>query len=189
MSADGSTVIVGANSYQSGLGAAYVFGRSGDTWSREARLTGKPHTASANFGNAVALDADGSTALVGAVYQGAGAAYVYDHKTAGWHQASELTVSGTSQFGSAVGLDAAGDTAVVGAEAAQTSGTAYVFGGSGGSWTQQDVLTPTVTDQALFGIAVSLDAAGDLAIVGAAFDDDGVPGQSGYGAIYLEPLP
>lgn len=189
MSADGSTIVVGANTAQSALGAAYVFHRTGDRWRRVALLSGQVD--GGNFGNTVAVDDDGGVVAVGAVYEGTGgAAYVYERGSDGsYAQTAHLTVDGSGQFGSSVGLDAAGDTVVVGAQMTDTAGTASVFTNDGSGWTLADTLTPTVTDQALFGVATSVDAAGDLAVVGAAFDDGGVAGQNGYGAAYIEPLP
>ena len=76
---------------------------------------------------------------------------------------------------------------MVGAEATQVTGTAYVYARTAG-WARAMRLAPDVTSQALYGIAVSLDAAGDEAMVGAAFDDNGQPGESGFGAVYVVPV-
>jgi hypothetical protein len=186
VSTDGSTIVVGANTFKSGTGAAYVFRSTGDGWDRVSRLTAKPQFAGANFGNAVAVDGDGSTVLVGAVYEGAGASYVFTDNGARWKQTARLAEVGTQQYGSSVSLDGSGATALVGAEASQTTGTAYLYTYDGSSWTLEDTLTPDVHDQALFGVSASLDDGGDTGLVGAAFDDDGVGGQSGYGAVYVE---
>lgn len=190
LSADGSTALVGANVYASGQGAAYTFRRVGEHWVRAGRLTAHPAVAGGNFGNSVALNADGTTAIVGSVYEGStGAAYIYQSSAGGWKQTDRLAASGSQQFGSAVSLDAAGTTALVGAEASQVTGTAYLYTDDGTGWSLTSTMGPDVDDQAFFGVAVSLDEAGDEGLVGASYDDDGVAGQSGYGAVYVEQLP
>ncbi|MDD2769076.1 MAG: hypothetical protein PHT19_10090 [Methylococcus sp.] len=102
LSADGRTAIVGAGGFTDGAGdivpgkkqagAAYVYTRSGASWRILRRLTaqlpGSPadgdEAAYALFGNAAALSADGSSALLGALgakvsgHGSAGAAYSYD---------------------------------------------------------------------------------------------------------------
>ena len=71
ISADGTTALVGAFDDASGAGAAYVFTRSGATWTLQAKLTAPTTGASraigtdVEFGGAVALSADGNTALIG----------------------------------------------------------------------------------------------------------------------------
>jgi len=52
---------VGGNTY---AGAAYVFTRSGTSWSQQAELTASDAAADDHFGHSVALSGD--TALVGA---------------------------------------------------------------------------------------------------------------------------
>jgi hypothetical protein len=64
----------------SNSGSAYVFTRSGATWSQQAKLTAADGAASDYFGYAVALDGD--SALVGAPYDAdngsnSGSAYVF----------------------------------------------------------------------------------------------------------------
>jgi hypothetical protein len=188
LSTDGSTVVVGANTFKSGVGAAYVFQNDGAGWQRVARLKAKPQVAGANFGNAVAVNTDGSTVAVGAVYEGSGAAYVFTEDAGAWQQTSRLAETGSQQYGSAVSLDGRGTTVIVGAEASQVTGTAYLYSFDGSAWTLQATLTPDGQDQAFFGVSAGLDANGDTGLVGASSDDDGVEGQSGYGAVYVESI-
>ena len=60
----GSTAVVGAVGKNSDTGAAYVFVRSGTTWSQQAKLTASDAAANDMFGSSAALS--GTTALVGA---------------------------------------------------------------------------------------------------------------------------
>ena len=73
------------------------------------------------------------------------------------------------EFGISVSLS--GDVALVGADGDDDSGSAYVFRRVGGAWVEEAKLTPS--DGAagdIFGQSVSL--SGDVALVGARWDDD-----------------
>jgi nucleoside-specific outer membrane channel protein Tsx len=181
---DGSTIVVGAplhavGSNQSpGQGAAYVFVQSGGTWSQQAELTASDGASWDFFGNSVGVS--GSTLVVGAVYHkasgvnepGLGAAYVFVENGGTWSQQAELTPSDgfdNDQFGISVGVS--GSTAVVGAPRHTVGmnvnqGVAYVFAGSGGTWSQQAELTASDGHaQDGFGGAVAI--SGNTAVVGA----------------------
>ena len=180
----GDTVVVGAtgdddNGFSSG--SAYVFVRSGTTWSQQAKLTANDGAESDYFGRAVAIDGD--TILIGATddthssTSRAGSAYVFVRNGTAWSQQAKLTASDAGafdRFGYAVALD--GDTALVGAhqdnDDGADSGSAYVFVRSGTTWSQQAKLT--ASDAAMndyFGHAVAL--AGDTALIGAYRADNG----------------
>jgi hypothetical protein len=164
----GTTILVGANGNLTSPGAAYVFVRSGTTWSQQAKLTASDATASDAFGTSVALS--GNTALVGAAGSNSftGAAYVFVPSGATWTQQAKLTASNGAAgdaFGNAVALS--GNTALVGAAyRSNYAGAAYVFVRNGTTWTQQAALT--AGDRAAndyFGNAVAL--SGNIALVGA----------------------
>jgi hypothetical protein len=191
LSGDGSTALVGADAYSyytmagSGAGSAYVFVRTGNTWSRQARLVAWDRALFDGFGNAVSLSADGNTALVGAYLAttpagtNAGSAYVFVRSGNTWNQQFKLVeYDGAAQdwFGKAVSLSGDGNTAMVGSPFANTptvteAGSAYVFVRSGNIWGQQAKLM--ANDRApidSFGWAVSLSADGNTALVGACSD-------------------
>ena len=68
---DGSRVVIGYTgdgSFGNLSGSARVFSRAGTIWSAEATLGPSPATSPGAFGNAVALSADGSRALIGYQY-------------------------------------------------------------------------------------------------------------------------
>src|SRR6266540_2518832 len=172
----GNTVVVGASDAASDAGSAYVFVRSGTSWSQQAMLTASDAAASDLFGRSVAVSGD--TAVVGAISDDtdagpdAGSAYVFVRSGTGWSQQAKLTASDAAsgdRFGDAVGIS--GDTAVVGAQFGDTiAGSAYVFVRSGTSWSQQAKLT--ASDAAafdFFGAAVAI--SGDTVVVGALADD------------------
>ncbi len=79
ISADGNTAIVGGPSDNFNAGAAWVYRRSGGVWSQEgSKLVGMGAVGAANQG-AVAISADGTTAIAGGSYDDskAGAAWVF----------------------------------------------------------------------------------------------------------------
>ena len=167
---------IGANGRQ---GAAYVFERSGTTWTQEVKLTGSDGASEDQFGISTALR--GTTAVVGAsrktvggnVYRGA--AYVFVRGGTGWSEQAILTASdgmASHGFGCSVAVD--GPSALIGSRGAAA---AYVFSQSGSLWTEQSKLTPSDADgSSAFGSAVALE--GTTALVGA-------PGVTGGGAAYV----
>ncbi len=70
LSADGNAALIGGPSDNNGLGAVWVFTRSGGLWNQQGnKLMGSPVDAG-NQGSAVALSADGFAALVSSDYDG-----------------------------------------------------------------------------------------------------------------------
>ena len=175
---DGNTAIVGApNDDDDGSqsGSAYIFTRSGTTWSEQAKLLASDGAGGDFFGRSVVVDGD--TAVIGAQEDGqSGSAYVFTRLGGTWSEQAKLLASdGDTRdwFGSSVAVD--GDTAIVGAHGdddnGEDSGSAYVFTRSGGTWSEQAKLL--VSDGAaddFFGWLVAID--GDTAIIGAPNDDD-----------------
>jgi hypothetical protein len=125
----GSTAVVGASGKNSQSGTAYVFLRSGSTWSQQAKLTASDGAESDEFGFSVAIA--GSTAVVGAAAKNSqtGAAYVFVRSGTAWSQQAELTASDAAAgdfFGNSVALSAS--TAVFGTPGKNSfTGAAYVF--------------------------------------------------------------
>ena len=152
MSSDGSRVIIGASyADPSGIpnaGAAYVFTRSGSTWTQEAKLTASDYAASDYFGQSVAISSDGSRVIIGAPYAdpggitNAGAAYIYTRTVTTWTQEVKLTASDKASniyFGSSVTMNSAGTRVIIGAPYADpdgvaNAGAAYICGYSNGAW-------------------------------------------------------
>ncbi len=179
LAVDGDTILVGANGAPLNAtgfaGAVYVFVRSGTTWTQQAKLTASDIAANARFGVSVALSGDraviGATGAIVGGFADAGAVYVFERTGATWTQKAKLTASdaaASARFGLSVALS--GGTIVAGALDADTdgltdNGAAYVFVGSGTTWTQQAKLTASDkqgNDE--FGHRVAL--SGDTALVG-----------------------
>jgi hypothetical protein len=66
LSGDGNTALVGGYGDQVGVGAAWVFTRSGGVWmQQDSKLVGTGAVGNASQGISVALSGDGNTAIVG----------------------------------------------------------------------------------------------------------------------------
>lgn len=185
LSADGNTALLGAFDESDGAsyqGAAYVFVRSGSTWSQQAKLLAKDGKPKDIFGGRVALAADGQTALISALGSSDdgktlnGAAYVFVRNGTLWTEQGKLLASDKlsfDQFGMSVSLSADGSTALVGASDSTDSGTAwngaaYVFVRAGDTWVQQQkLLADDKSNSNNFGIAVKLSGDGQSALIGA----------------------
>jgi hypothetical protein len=192
----GDTIVVGApgadHSGKTNVGAAYVFERNYTTpnqWGLTTMLSCAGWAdAGDHFGNSVAISGD--TIVVGAYYDGAGAAYRFerqDEGASGWSLMGRLVGSdpGTMDwFGHSVSIS--GDVIVVGAPFYYGSaGAAYVFernwGGSADAWGQVQELTASDAGSAdhYFGWTVSVSV--DTAVVGSyAFDVAGTDSGAAY---------
>lgn len=195
VSLDGDTAVIGSygdDEAGEDAGAAYVFVRSGGSWSEQGKVMVAGAQAFDFFGAAVALHGD---AFVAGAYgddeKGSmgGAAYVFGRDTGGantWGQQAKLVAAegeAQDQFGAAVAFD--GTSVLVGANgddaAGSLSGAAYVFVESGGVWLEQGKLVAqdgSPLDR--FGAAVSID--GDTAAVGAYLANTSV---ADAGAVYI----
>ena len=177
VAADGARIAVGAprgsTSGAVGSGAAYVYAKTGGSWTVESRLFALDPTDSAALGDTLVLKGD--TLFVGAInadetVDDQGAVYVFERSGSDWAQSAKLTAPGGATgdfFGSA--LAASRDTLVVGAYWADgthaNQGAVHVFERSGTTWVHTALLTasdPVPEDR--FGYAVALD--GDLLLVG-----------------------
>ncbi|MCK4901925.1 MAG: FG-GAP repeat protein, partial [Thermoplasmatales archaeon] len=190
VSIDGDYAIIGAygdadNGQDSG--SAYIFTRSGTTWTEQAKLLPSDGTTDDFFGWSVSIDGD--YAIIGACFDGdngyeSGSAYVFKRDGTTWtEQAKLLPSDGAAEdwFGFSVSID--GDYAIIGAPADDSngyfSGSAYVFTRSGTNWNEQDkLLASDGAEGDLFGWSVSI--SGDYAIIEASSDDNGFDSGSAY---------
>ena len=193
---DGDTAVIGAFNKTVGgkavRGAAYVFVRSGTTWTQQQELTASDGAANDSFGISVAVSGD--TAVVGAYVRAlgtslaVGAAYVFVRNGTLWSQQQILTASDASTndyFGNSVAVS--GNTAVIGAYRKSVNGNAqqgaaYVFTRSGALWTQQQEIT-SIDGAALDTFGWSVDVDGDTAIFGAVSKTVGA--NIGQGSAYV----
>ena len=163
--AGSDTIVVGApDQTVSGLtdaGLAYVFALSGGTWSQTAVLNDPSPVANSFFGMAVSMSGD-TQAFVGSPGQARpGRVYVYDLSGGSWSLASTITPSDSSlgdYFGGAISAN--GSSVAIGAldtYHAGSSGAAYVFTQSGGTWTQSaEEFPPGSPQNPSYGTSVAL---------------------------------
>jgi len=183
ISGDGNTIVIGATSEDTGgvdAGAAYVFVRSGNTWTQQQKLQASDKQAGDNFGNmgSNCISYDGNTIVVGAYREDtggvdAGAAYVFTRSGSTWTQQQKLQASDKQAgdlFGISPGISGDGNTILVGAYHEDTggvdAGAAYVFTRSGNTWTQQQKLQASDKQASdLFGALTSLSYNGNIIAV------------------------
>jgi len=171
-------------------------------WTQQGeKLVGSDEAApySAQQGWAVALSADGDTAIVGGPLDGAsnvssgnGAAWVFTRNGGIWTQQGSKLGNDAAFQGRSVSLSADGNTAIVGGpEAGNNSdtapGAAWVFSRSGGVWTQQGSLVGTgaLGPGPQLGWSVSLSADGSTAIVGGPYDNAVLGSPNAIGAVWV----
>jgi len=171
----GDTIVVGAYFAGSGRGAAYVFTRSGTSWTQQAKLDASDNPGGDRFGLSVGIS--GETIVVSASFDFIGgnalqgSAYVFVRSGASWIQQAKLTASDGAagdQFGHSVAIN--GDTVVVGAKTDSvggqfSQGSAYVFVRNGATWTQQaQLIASDGVQNDSFGQSVAI--SGDTVVVG-----------------------
>jgi hypothetical protein len=152
LSSDGNTAIIGGPGDNDGVGAAWVFTRSGGLWSQQAKLVGTGVTdLFAQQGGSVSPSSDGNTAIVGGALDNyndsdlnigsTGAAWVFTRSGGVWSQLAKLVGTdalGYAEQGSGVSLSGDGNTAIVGGPGDNRGiGAGWVFTQAGGVWSQQ----------------------------------------------------
>ncbi|QDU66712.1 hypothetical protein [Engelhardtia mirabilis] len=190
---DGERLVVGANTADGTVvqaGAAYVFERTGRTWTEQAKLVAPQPLVKERFGESCAVDGD--TILVGMhvaddVAPVAGRAYHFEPGPGGWQLVQTFASSGShvhDHFGLSFALD--GDRLLVGArhddEGGEDAGAVYYFERQAGLFVEQQKLVPQVASGPAFaGAWVAVD--GDTAVIGAPLANV-TAGLSGACAVY-----
>ncbi len=159
VSIDGDYAIVGAYyedpSGTTNAGSAYIFKRSGTTWTQQQKINASDKQANDNFGRSVSISGD--YAIVGASGEDpsgtadAGSAYIFKRNGTTWPQQQKINASDKQAydwFGTSVSISS--DYAIVGAYREDPSGTtnagsAYIFKRSGTTWPQQQKINASNT--------------------------------------------
>jgi FG-GAP repeat len=147
LAGNGNTMAVGATARANNSGAAYVFTRSGATWTQQAFLTATYPDGSDYFGNAVSLSADGNLLAVAATGESSsargiggdqannlanstGAVYLFARNAGAWTELSYLKAPNGDPFDEfggrtrdAMALSADGRVLAVGAGAEGGNGS------------------------------------------------------------------
>ena len=195
VSIDGDTAVVGSYyedvyvpSYKANAGVVWVYTRSGSTWSEQTHFTASTPVANEYWGERVLLKGDAlfvgqpKKDVSGLPVQ-TGAVTVLERTGSSWNEQQELAPADLTlgdDFGWSMAID--GNTLIIGAPMQNTrTGAAYVFTKSGSTWSlQQKLLASNAGTYDYFG--VSVDIAGDTAVIAASGEDTSV---SGSGAVYV----
>ena len=202
VSADVSTIVIGAPGRNTYRGAAYIYVRKDGQWLEQAVLTAPDPGPYNEFGRSVAISADGRTVVIGEVLDdnkggnGTGAAFVfgYDPKRDQWFQRAKLLVSDAAPD-DAMGLEVAitpdGVTVVVTALGVENdkgiaAGAAYVFERPPEGWMDMnETFKLTASDQEPlddFGTSVAISPDGRFILIG---DDADYEAAVAAGAAYV----
>jgi hypothetical protein len=193
LSADGTTALVGSPQSNSEYGVVWAFTKEGGTWSstRVEPATGT-EGGPARFGWAVALSADGNTAVVGGpvgaverTETGAwdGSAWIFARSGRSWtmqagplHGGERVNPYGNQdEYGGTLAISADGNTVLVGAPREQSGiGGVWVYRRSGSTWTQDGPRLNPPGEQGTpsFGDSVSVSADGARALIGSGTEND-----------------
>lgn len=151
LSDDGSTLVAGAikgdgpDNSANAAGAAYVFSRSGGSWTEQSYVNASNAETNDWFGHSVALSSDGNILAVGARNEssngsggpgdnsasGAGAVYVFSRSGGNWIEQSYVkafNAGAEDGFGRSVALSSDGNTLAVGADEEDSNATGISTG-------------------------------------------------------------
>ncbi|HLJ45987.1 MAG TPA: BACON domain-containing carbohydrate-binding protein [Bryobacteraceae bacterium] len=185
LSSDGNTALIGAPTTASFQGRAFVFTRSGTTWTQQASLTASGLTAAALQGTSVALSSDGNTAVVGlpADSSNAGSFAVFTRSGSTWtQQGGRLTpsdASGMASFGRSVAVASDGNTVVVGGSGDNSgTGAVWIFTRLNGVWMQQGakIVPPDASASTNAGWSVAITSDGNTIVFGGPFSSQAAGG-------------
>jgi hypothetical protein len=220
LSDDGNTLVVGAQLEDSSAtningnqtdnsatdsGAAYVFTRSGSTWTQQAYLKASNTDIDDEFGTFIELSSEGNTLAISAIFEdsnatdingdagnnsasNSGATYIFTRSGSTWTQQAYLKASNTGaadHFGQSLSLSTDANTLAASADDEDTSGTntgaVYTFTRSGSTWLPQAFIkhdTP-LRSYEYFGQSISLSGDGTRLAVGSPGNDSGATGING----------
>ena len=187
-------------------GAAYIFKRTGTTWTQEAKIVPSDRSGYDFFGKSVAISGD--YIIVGAAQKlnatgtnptfSSGAAYCFKRIGTTWTQEAKVVSTDRAfeeYFGESVAID--GDYAFVGAfqnttdatlaNAKTGAGAAFIFKRTGTAWAQEaKIVASDRGTQDYFGQNVAIN--GSYAVVGVSLEDEDAAGantKSAAGSAYI----
>jgi hypothetical protein len=194
---EGDTLIAGAPQSNGNvrIGSAYVYTRTGENWSQQAKLTADDGAYDNLFGERLSLSGD--TVAIGAYGAKvantafAGAVYIFNRVNGNWTQQSKLVPEAAEiSFGLCFGIAASlkNDTLAIGAFGAQVNnnaqqGVAYLFKRDGNLWVRQSQIA--ANDGLAFDYFGGSVALGDnTLLVGTSQNDFSKKGTPQHGTAY-----
>jgi len=187
LTSDGNNLVIGAPSRSdsgSGQGSAYVYTRSGTTWSYQATIVPSSRGSRDGFGWSVSIArGDGNTIAIGQKYSNAtyaGYAWIFTRSGTTWSEESNFrhsTSVNADNFGRSLALNSDGNFLLVGAPDDQgvdennnnkNSGRAFVFKRTSGTWAVTKIIEPSAfnNNTGWFGEACALSLDGSSAVIG-----------------------
>jgi len=175
LSGDGSRFVVG-NPYTNGIGSAYIYEWSNNTWNQMASISGS--ASGDNFGSSVSISRDGNRVAIAGRYnddaaQDAGHVKVYEWDGSAWTQLGlniegRAADDGIGTFRDGVALSEDGTYLIVGMSYTTTSNNyVRVFEWTGSGWVQRGLDIPSETAGDRFGFSVDISDDGSRIITGA----------------------
>tara|TARA_R110000772_G_scaffold29957_2_gene74705 strand:- start:9022 stop:10362 length:1341 start_codon:yes stop_codon:yes gene_type:complete len=165
-------------------GKAYIFTRSGTSWSQQATLESSDIQGNDQFGIGVAINGDGTIAAVSATGEdggagdplaSSGAVYIYTRSGSTWSEQTILRASNagaSDSFGARIDMDEAGEYLLVSAhvedgptDSTSNVGCAYVFKRTGSSWAEQAILRPSDPAASMFFGRGAINSEGNICAI------------------------
>lgn len=175
MNNSGSTAVIGASGYNTPTtprGAAYIFDRSGNSWSQIALLQSNDAN-SYIFGQKVDMSYDGNIIAIVATdnqtQTNSGAVYIYNRSGNTFTKTQKLKSSSPiagEEFGRSISIsqDLNANYIAIAASASPNTGTVFIFNKSGNNYIQQQQITGNANVG--FGRSVSINNNGNILLVG-----------------------
>jgi len=185
----GDEVVIGASGDDdrgAQSGTAWIFTRSGSTWTEQQKLLPDDTPTSASFGIQVAMNYNGDTIAITSSQDNitqteSGAVYIYTKSGGTWSQQAKIKadtpINGESLGNGGLSLSDDGNTLIVGCpnvdDQASNQGAIYIFTRSGSTWSQeQRIYDSNGAASQFFGRGVSISGDGTIAAIGARGDDN-----------------
>jgi len=199
ISGDGNTCVVsspGNDPAGANAGSAYIFTRTGSTWSEQQMLLASDKATGDYFGTSCSISGDGNTCVVGAYQEdpyeipNAGSAYIFGRAGSVWTEQQKITASDKESgdlFSRSCSMSNDGNVCLLGAEAEESggyrAGAAYIFTRVGSFWNEQEKLMASDKEaRDYFGIACSISSDGNTCLVTA---NEESTGGDDTGAAYI----
>lgn len=185
LSSDGSRLAVGAAQKTVGgltqAGQAYVYSRSGTTWSQEQILVASDKATGDLYGTCVTFDAAMNRLAVGAAFKtvsaqsASGQVYVYTRSGTVWTEEQKISPTDRvpgDHFGVSVAFDTNAIRLLIGANGVDNGATGdvgggYVFSRSGTVWSQEaKLIASDIVANQRIGWSLAMTLAGDRVVLG-----------------------
>ncbi len=184
ISSDGNTIVIGGYYDNVGVGAVWVFTRSGGVWTQQgSKLVGTGYGTYPYQGSSVAISADGNTIIEGGDddNNAIGAIWIFTRTGGVWtQQGTKLLGTGAinnATQGCSVSISADGNTAIEGGlNDNNFAGALWVFTRSGGVWIQQGskLVGIGAVGNANQGCSASISSDGNTLIEGGYADNNNI---------------